>query len=304
MKRQTKPENIPATPTKQYVMDEFGYLSTSETLQAEWTTATDTKPAVAPTIDSAPQAQTPALDKIPESTPAGYLDLKHLPAVDVIPHHDQIGPLALQPLVQVQPAPITPPGMAKCPLCDALIEQERLERHLKKMHQRASPKQVLARRGGHIYCPHCHKLVDSRYLQRHIEDAHRRSKRRAKSTQRVPKSIPASTNQALTVCPICHVSVSEKRLQKHLKKVHSVSTVPAPAKVTAKPVIKPAKQRAQQQKPGQSVSKERPQPPQLEQASHEKRFGDKYVGLSRREGSGRFGSLPLYDDYGDEADAD
>jgi len=42
----------------------------------------------------------------------------------------------------------------------------------------------------------------------------------------------------------------------------------------------------------------------FDQAFHESRFGDKYVGLSRRESSGRFGSLPLYDDYGDEADAD
>ena len=42
----------------------------------------------------------------------------------------------------------------------------------------------------------------------------------------------------------------------------------------------------------------------LRQSDHESSYGDKYVGQSRREWDGKFGSLPLYDDYGDEADAE
>jgi hypothetical protein len=42
----------------------------------------------------------------------------------------------------------------------------------------------------------------------------------------------------------------------------------------------------------------------LTQSASEKRFADKYVGQMRREWDGKFGSLPLYDDYGDESGAD
>ncbi|MBU6362340.1 MAG: hypothetical protein KGS46_20205 [Chloroflexi bacterium] len=42
----------------------------------------------------------------------------------------------------------------------------------------------------------------------------------------------------------------------------------------------------------------------LWQSSDESSYGDKYLGHMQREWDGKFGSLPLYDDYGDEADAD
>jgi hypothetical protein len=41
----------------------------------------------------------------------------------------------------------------------------------------------------------------------------------------------------------------------------------------------------------------------LDQSFYETNFGGKYLGQMRREGSGQFGSLPLYDNYGDNADA-
>jgi hypothetical protein len=42
----------------------------------------------------------------------------------------------------------------------------------------------------------------------------------------------------------------------------------------------------------------------LSQSLDETREGGKYLGQMRREGNGRFGSLPLYDDYGEESGPD
>ncbi len=43
---------------------------------------------------------------------------------------------------------------------------------------------------------------------------------------------------------------------------------------------------------------------ELYQSDQESNYGDKYVGQMRRDYDGTYGSLPLYDDYGDESGPD
>ena len=43
---------------------------------------------------------------------------------------------------------------------------------------------------------------------------------------------------------------------------------------------------------------------ELNQSDHESRFGEKYLGQMRRDYDGTFGSIPLYDDYGEESGPD
>jgi hypothetical protein len=99
----------------------------------------------------------------------------------------------------------------------------------------------------------------------------------------------APTN--MTKCPTCGVSVGINRLEKHKSKVHAGSDGSLirnePASIPTRP-----------------LDETEATPESLRQSDYESRFGDKYVGQVHRDDDGTFGSLPLYDDYGDESGPD
>lgn len=110
-------------------------------------------------------------------------------------------------------------------------------------------------------------------------------------------------NTVITQCPHCKCSVRSDRLQGHILQKCSVGRklksqanksprIKQRAKVEASPSIDPETQKT-------SLEEEA-----LRQSFDEPIYGGKYLGHMRREWDGKFGSLPLYDDYEDEADAD
>jgi len=119
---------------------------------------------------------------------------------------------------------------------------------------------------------------------------------------------PDTPGNVLVTCPQCKVQVTEKRLEKHMRercpKRYSVARSPQQTQVqSVHKHSQVANRRLVSSSPGTSPS-QRSQNEALNQSDSETRFADKYVGQMRREGDGKFGSLPLYDDYGDEANAD
>jgi hypothetical protein len=108
---------------------------------------------------------------------------------------------------------------------------------------------------------------------------------KTKSSQRPHKGGP------MTTCPVCSVSVRGKNLEKHIRKVH-------PSWQGSVDSHNPK---------SESVSADRctefPEE-ELYQSDHESLYADKYLGQMRRDYDGTFGSLPLYDDYGDESGPD
>lgn len=112
----------------------------------------------------------------------------------------------------------------------------------------------------------------------------------------------------LVTCPQCGDQVAEIRLEKHMRerctKRYSVAQSPQQTqRQSAHRHGQVVNRRSVSSSPGTSPS-QRSQNEALNQSDSETRFADKYVGQMRREWDGKFGSLPLYDDYGDEANAD
>jgi hypothetical protein len=121
---------------------------------------------------------------------------------------------------------------------------------------------------------------------------------KADRTQTSHKAIPTAKRpqrprkaKPMTKCPACRARVRVDRLKKHLGKVHPGWRDP----------------RASRNPHTESVSADQgaefPKE-ELNQSDHESRYADKYLGQMRRDYDGTFGSLPLYDDYGDESGPD
>jgi hypothetical protein len=108
-------------------------------------------------------------------------------------------------------------------------------------------------------------------------------------TAKAPKR--SHTGRPMTVCPVCKAPVSVAKLQKHMRKVH--------------PSWRGSVANRNTQSDARSADRSMEFPEEeLHQSDHEPIYGDKYVGQTRRDYDGTFGSLPLYDDYSDESGPD
>jgi hypothetical protein len=114
----------------------------------------------------------------------------------------------------------------------------------------------------------------------------------SREPERVPKISPSRPRvKPMAVCPACRVAVRADRLKKHLGKVH--------------PGWKGSVANLNTESESVSADRDAESPEEeLNQSHHESRFGEKYLGQMRRDYDGTFGSIPLYDDYGDESGPD
>lgn len=98
----------------------------------------------------------------------------------------------------------------------------------------------------------------------------------------------------LVRCSECNVNVREDRWNKHVLKHETKISRKAP--VTKKQVV--SKGRAKSARSQTLTGEQR----QAVRGLHEELlYGDKYVGISRRDFDGSFGSISLYDNYGEES---
>jgi len=117
-----------------------------------------------------------------------------------------------------------------------------------------------------------------------------------------------------TKCPVCEAKLLEKNLGKHQRKIHGieVSSRSAPGQASERKKVLGNVKKAKRRKTslpssagGRRTGTGRPtdlHEQRLHQSYEDQHFGGKGLGHFRRE-EGRFGSLPLYDDYGEESDA-
>ena len=110
----------------------------------------------------------------------------------------------------------------------------------------------------------------------------------------------------LVPCPTCGSPVRQDRLTKHVLKCHSKAQK-RPARIA---VPKQGKTKATKHLHKQSVSPSKAtghpahEKESFIQSFEETRYGDKGIGQVHREYDGKYGSLPLYDDYSDESGPD
>lgn len=183
-----------------------------------------------------------------------------------------------------------------CRYCGAYIHKDSMQKHVAFVHpdgQVVKKNITRPRNTGpqhRVRCEYCRALIKENRLPQHIQKAH--PGKPIPSIQKKSLVPPAG----LVQCQFCSAFLRPDRIEKHNRRVHKSQT-------------KQSFQKPKQQKDtSKTEDLEGPQKntdsEAVIQSDRETLFGDKYVGQYRREFDGKFGSIPLYDDYGDEAGAD
>lgn len=200
-------------------------------------------------------------------------------------------PKVTQP--QITRAPSTQSTVVvKCPQCGCEVSEQRLADHMsakcpKRQHRAPDSRFLLRDDGRDIFG----RLKQIAYRPRKKSEVSRQDSKLV-----VERPRPNST--LLVECPQCKCQVRESRLDNHMRLKCPKKDAPAQKQVENQ--VMPSREQA----PMTSTPSSSRQVEALIQSDRESRFADKYVGQMRHQWDGKFGSLPLYDDYGDEADAD
>lgn len=142
-----------------------------------------------------------------------------------------------------------------------------------------------------VICASCRVRVRESRWKEHVRRAHSDT-----------RGNPMIGSEPQVFCPDCRVDVKERNWKKHLRKVHSVRH--DRSNNGAAGISRTQSRRRNSSRANSTVfdtaAKQRGYQ-QFRELFEETRFGGKYLGQMRREPNGRFGSLPLYDDYGEES---
>lgn len=174
-----------------------------------------------------------------------------------------------------------------CPVCGVRVRVNNLDKHIRKVHPDYSAD------NSHTSQKSSFPVQQSRHNET------------AKST--AEKQVPLDNTltqggEKMTQCPYCSCRVRVDRLEKHIQKRCPVRRKESPQ--TDKRVSSNKRQNMHQVSVSNMHNGSNIEEEALRQSFDESIYGGKYLGHLRREFDGKFGSLPLYDDYGDESDAD
>lgn len=183
-----------------------------------------------------------------------------------------------------------------CRFCGHLIGEGAMEQHIAQCRLSGGRSQKKRQPSSHasqpviVKCQFCSSSVKEDRLERHLRKMHP-----TKLTQ--PKTLTKSTaSKDLVKCDFCNSFVRRDRLTMHKTRVHPAHAAQSNQKPSS--IIEHSK--IQVNSPVTKDTREQ----SVIQSDRETIFGDKYVGQYRREFDGKFGSIPLHDDYNDEADAE
>ena len=174
---------------------------------------------------------------------------------------------------------------SKCPVCSVQVQVRHLAKHIRKMHPDYS-------------ADNSHASKEPSLPVQTVEST------TANSAPLVSISAQGR-KRVMTQCPYCSSPVRADRLKRHIQ-------TKCPARKNALPQAdkhissnaKPGKQQESVSSMDTVTWEPNIKEEALRQSFDEPIYGGKYLGHMRREFDGKFGSLPLYDDYDDEADAD
>jgi DNA-directed RNA polymerase subunit RPC12/RpoP len=189
----------------------------------------------------------------------------------------------------------------QCLKCRVHLSIIGLEKHYKNKHLKNSAnlnptRQATTRKipskSSEYFCPICNTFVSKGTLLLHIDKAHPDKKNQKdviSLTNRLPKDFYVN-------CQYCTSRVKKGNLEKHYKKMHG-------SQLTVLNKNETISLSSPRQDNDVSLI-ESPEKQSVIQSDRETIFGDKNLGPWAHEFDGKFGSISLYDDYGDEASAD
>lgn len=200
---------------------------------------------------------------------------------------------------------------------------------LKLSRENAKRRAVFPTRKPLVQCKFCSSKVQEDNLSKHITEVHPdkkpsatttrkpqpalRSRRKTVLTKPQPRKLPPKdllptqlqSKKSLVQCSICQQNIRADKWDKHLKKVHAGCTT----KVSNSPSTmrnvsgEPKARKSSSRKGGGASFDPDIRRKALRELHEETIYGDKYVGQFHRDADGRFGSIPLYDDYSEESGA-
>lgn len=169
-----------------------------------------------------------------------------------------------------------------------------------------------------VPCTFCNSRVRADRLPDHVARIHPGKKLPPPTKQRTkfsvgpqPRRLPPKDlspmqklgDKSFVCCSICEQNIRSDNWEKHLKKVHANSATSRASHTPPKSKNITQKTLPRSRKGGGASFDPDIRRKALQELHEETAFGDKYLGQFRREADGRFGSLPLYDDYSEDSGA-
>ncbi len=220
-----------------------------------------------------------------------------------------------------------PANLVACLVCNALVRKERMDGHLRKAHpnvklgssrpqpQQLKPKIALSSTNAPmVLCSVCDKHVRKDGWTKHVEKVHSPKRWVVSEPQKPTKNLQKKVAKRKKVAEKATEEI--KRIDRDLKELipgfHRVRMeelkrrralfVEELRETRTSPQTAPTRRRASG-RAGRSFADLEPHQQEAVRQSRgdEGNYGDKYLGQGRRDYDGSFGSIPLYDDYGEES---
>lgn len=214
-------------------------------------------------------------------------------------HHDKVSNAVAKLSKAIESATTsTQPGFAHCPVCKSPVKQKNLWKHFASAHSyiKLTNEQIYYLENGNINDIHVEKVKGPRKFKLTIKHG--------KSDHQISPFADfdeAQYHVDLVKCPLCKHKTKYKVLFVHIQVSHPEVN---PKIVMSKfNKVNRNKDYGNSSKYQDELNELVKDYERLKQGQDEPRDGGKYMGHMRRE-HGKFGSLPLYDDYSDEADAE
>lgn len=192
--------------------------------------------------------------------------------------------------------------LVECPVCKVAVKPNRIRKHLKKVHPGVQLSEEKIER-----LQQAPKSAGSGWKQTQLgARAFRQSlkmerERRLDDVSNKGDSAKSHENANLVKCPLCKHRTQYNVLFVHIQVGHpEVNPKFVMAKFNKAYKNHKSAEKDRYEDELRELAKEYER---FKQGQDEPRDGGKYMGYMRRE-QGKFGSLPLYDDYSDEADAE
>jgi uncharacterized C2H2 Zn-finger protein len=153
-------------------------------------------------------------------------------------------------------------------------------------------------------CPRCGVRVGKKNLKKQLRKVHGDISPRPAASPSIVNLPGVAVGKTMIQCPHCTSQVRSKNLKKHIFKVHSPKAPASNATTQEKPSRRIRKKIAGKRGRFHHSAKgagDRTQLESLRQSHDEPYDGSKHWAHMRRE-RGRFGSHPLFDEYGEESE--
>ena len=174
----------------------------------------------------------------------------------------------------------------------------------KKIKTKPNPKSSLKKKkkgkavpqaSGMVTCPYCKIRIRSDRKEKHITKVHQnqititKKIKHHSSFPKMKKVLIEPDKKQPVRCNVCNIKIHPDLLKDHNLRYHNTLNKPVEITIEKSPVKQ------------NNLTRERFAPKKSYSYTYDPRDGGKYLGFHKRDFDGKYGSMPIYDDYGEES---